>query len=119
MSPTRFSIFKNAITIFGAALTTTGAILFLAFFLLELAGMHTNPYMGMIFLLICPGLFVAGLVIMPLGAWLAHRRDAAGLKGWRPTWPRWPSPWPASTRADALCSSACRSWWATASTWPC
>lgn len=88
MSPTRFSIFKNAITIFGAALTTTGAILFLAFFLLELAGMHTNPYMGMIFLLICPGLFVAGLVIMPLGAWLAHRRDAAGLKGWRPTWPK-------------------------------
>jgi hypothetical protein len=90
MSPaaTRFSLFKNALTIFGAALTTTGAILFLAFFLLELAGMHTNPYLGMLFLLVCPGLFVAGLIIMPLGIWLAHRRDAAGVLAWRPTWPK-------------------------------
>jgi nitrate/TMAO reductase-like tetraheme cytochrome c subunit len=90
MSPahTRFSLFKNAITIFGAALTTTGAILFLAFFLLELAGMHANPYLGMLFFLILPGLFVAGLVLMPIGVWLAHRRDAAGLTAWRPSWPK-------------------------------
>jgi nitrate/TMAO reductase-like tetraheme cytochrome c subunit len=85
---TRFSLLRNAITIFGAALTTTGAVLFVAFFLLELAGMHANPYVGMLFFLVCPGLFVAGLVIMPVGVWLAHRRDAAGLKAWRPTWPR-------------------------------
>ena len=84
----RFSLFKNAITIFGAALTTTGAVLFLAFFLLELAGMHANPYLGMLFFLVFPGLFVAGLVIMPVGVWLAHRRDAAGLKAWRPAWPK-------------------------------
>jgi hypothetical protein len=88
MSPTRFSLFKNAITIFGAALTTTAAVLFLAFFLLELAGMHTNPYLGMLFLLVCPGLFVAGLIVMPLGVWLAHRRDASGVLGWRPSWPK-------------------------------
>jgi hypothetical protein len=85
---TRFSLFRNAITIFGAALTTTGAVLFLAFFLLELAGMHANPYLGMLFFLICPGLFVAGLVVMPVGVWLAHRRDAAGIKAWRPSWPK-------------------------------
>ena len=84
----RFSLFRNAITIFGAALATTGALLFLAFFLLELAGMHANPYLGMLFFLVCPGLFVAGLVIMPIGVWLAHRRDAAGLKAWRPSWPK-------------------------------
>ena len=85
---TRFSLFRNAITIFGAALTTTGAVLFLAFFLLELAGMHANPYLGMLFFLVFPGLFVAGLLIMPVGVWLAHRRDAAGLKAWRPAWPK-------------------------------
>src|SRR5512137_805921 len=84
----RFSLFKNALTIFGAALTTTGAVLFLAFFLLDLAGMHANPYLGMVFFLVFPGLFVAGLVLMPLGVWLAHRRDQAGLKAWRPKWPR-------------------------------
>ena len=90
MSPAqlRNPLFRNAITIFGAALTTTGAILFLAFLLLELAGMHANPYLGMLFFLIFPGLFVAGLVLMPIGVWLAHRRDAAGLKAWRPSWPR-------------------------------
>jgi nitrate/TMAO reductase-like tetraheme cytochrome c subunit len=90
MSPAqpRFSLFRNAITIFGAALTTTGAVLFLAFFLLELAGMHPNPYLGMLFFLVCPGLFVAGLLIMPVGVWLAHRRDAAGIAAWRPSWPR-------------------------------
>ena len=44
MSPDapRFSLFRNAITIFGAALTTTGALLFLAFFMLELAGMRSG-----------------------------------------------------------------------------
>ena len=84
----RFSLFRNAITIFGAALTTTGAVLFLAFFLLELAGMHANPYLGMLFFLVFPGLFVAGLLLMPIGVWLAHRRDAAGLKAWRPAWPK-------------------------------
>jgi len=84
----RFSLFQNAITIFGAALATTGAVLFLAFFLLELAGMHANPYLGMLFFLVFPGLFVVGLVIMPIGIWLAHRRDAAGLQAWRPAWPK-------------------------------
>ena len=84
----RFSLFRNAVTIFGAALTTTGAVLFLAFFLLELAGMHANPYLGMLFFLVFPGLFVVGLVLMPIGVWLAHRRDAAGLKAWRPAWPK-------------------------------
>jgi nitrate/TMAO reductase-like tetraheme cytochrome c subunit len=88
MSPTRFSLFRNALTIFGAALATTGAVLFLAFFLLDLVGMHSNPYVGMLFFLVCPGLFVAGLVIMPVGVWLAHRREAQGLKAWRPSWPK-------------------------------
>ena len=84
----RFSLFRNAVTIFGAALTTTGAVLFIAFFLLDLAGLHANPYLGMVFFLVFPGLFVAGLIIMPVGVWLAHRRDQAGLRAWRPTWPR-------------------------------
>jgi nitrate/TMAO reductase-like tetraheme cytochrome c subunit len=84
----RFSLFRNAITIFGAALTTTGAVLFLAFFLLDLVGMHSNPYVGMLFFLVCPGLFVAGLVVMPIGMWFAHRRRAAGEKAWRPAWPK-------------------------------
>jgi len=84
----RFSLFRNAITIFGAAVTTTGAVLFLAFLLFDLVGMPSNPYLGMLFFLVCPGLFVVGLVIMPIGVWFAHRRRAAGVKAWRPRWPK-------------------------------
>ncbi len=98
----RFSLFRTAITIFGAALATTGAVLFLAFFLLELAGMHANPYLGMLFFLVFPGLFVAGLLLVPIGVWLAHRRDAAGLKAWRPAWPKLDLNEAAQRRAAAI-----------------
>ncbi len=86
--PARFSLVRNAITIFGAALTTSSALLFVAFFFLDLFGMHSNPYIGMLFFLVLPGLFVTGLVIMPIGIWLEQRRRAAGLAAWRPHWPR-------------------------------
>ena len=81
----RFSLYRNGITIFGAALTTTGAVLFIVFFLLEVFGYHGNPYMGMLFFLVFPALFVAGLVVMPVGVWFERRRRAAGRHAWQ--WP--------------------------------
>ena len=36
----------------------------------------------MLFFLVFPGLFVAGLVIMPIGVWLAHRRRRGRPKAW-------------------------------------
>ena len=98
----RFSLFRNAITIFGGALATTGAVLFLIFFLLDLVGMHSNPYMGMLFFLVCPGLFVAGLVLIPIGAWVARRRRAAGPAGRRRGWPRIDMNEPAQRRAALI-----------------
>ncbi len=86
--PTRFSLVRNAVTIFGAAVTTSSALLFIAFFSLELFGMHSNPYLGMLFFVVLPGLFVLGLIIMPVGVWLERRRRAAGTSGWWPHWPR-------------------------------
>jgi hypothetical protein len=87
-TPTRFSLVRNAVTIFGAAVTTSSALLFIAFFSLELFGMHSNPYLGMLFFVVLPGLFVLGLIIMPVGVWLERRRRAANVEGWWPHWPK-------------------------------
>jgi hypothetical protein len=61
------SIFRNPITIFGAILTTISALLFIAFMVLDLMGVHTNHYLGIVFVIAIPGLFIAGLVIIPFG----------------------------------------------------
>jgi nitrate/TMAO reductase-like tetraheme cytochrome c subunit len=39
----------------------------------------SNPYLGILFLVIVPVLFFAGLALVPIGAWLARRRIRAGL----------------------------------------
>jgi nitrate/TMAO reductase-like tetraheme cytochrome c subunit len=86
VSDDRFSLYRNGVTIFGAALTTTGAVLFLLSFVLEFFGYHGNPYIGMLVFLVLPGVFVAGLAIMPIGIYLERRQRAAGKGPWR--WPQ-------------------------------
>lgn len=82
-----FSLLRNSVTIFGAAVTTSGALLFLTFFFIELLGFRSNPYVGLLFLIIFPALFVTGLVIMPVGVWLERRRRRGEPDKWRITWP--------------------------------
>jgi hypothetical protein len=65
---------------------TISAVLFLTVFLADLFGLHINPYMGIVFFLIVPGFFVAGLVMIPLGMLLERRRLARG--GARREWIR-------------------------------
>ena len=48
--------------------------------------MHTNPYIGIVFFLVLPGLFVFGLLLIPLGAWLERRRERRGTHA-APGWP--------------------------------
>ena len=57
----------------GAVLTTSSAITLIAFWLFDIViGGTIHPYVGVIFFLILPGIFVLGLVLMPIGA-LVHR----------------------------------------------
>lgn len=81
----RSGLFRNGISVGGAVVVTVSAVLFLVFLVIELLGYHGNPYTGMVFFLVLPGLFVAGLIIIPLGALRERRRRAAGLGPWR--WP--------------------------------
>jgi hypothetical protein len=80
-------LIRSPLSIAGMVLTTTSAVVFLVVFLADLFGMHTNPYIGIVFFLILPGVFVFGLLLIPLGAWIERRRRAAGKQ---PSEVRWP-----------------------------
>ena len=86
--PLNGRLLRNAISIIGAALTSFSAVLFLIVFLADLLGLHTNPYIGIVFFLILPGLFLLGLALIPVGTWLERRRQARGLAPSAPSWPR-------------------------------
>ncbi len=65
----------NSVTLTGAVLTTSAALTLLVFWAFEiLKGGPIHPYTGIVFFLILPGLFVAGLILMPLGAILRRRK---------------------------------------------
>jgi hypothetical protein len=69
----------------GGTLATMGALAFLAFFVFDLFSTHSNPYLGILFFLVLPAVFIFGLLLIPLGTWLDRRRRLAGKP---PT--RWP-----------------------------
>src|SRR5213082_1787062 len=84
----RVRITPNTASILGMVLTTMSAVLFLVVFLADLFGLHTNPYIGIVFFLILPGLFLIGLALIPLGAWVERRRRASGKAPSAVAWPR-------------------------------
>jgi hypothetical protein len=89
---TRFvaQITRNALGMAGAVLTTVSAILFLTLFALEFVGFHAGPYVGILAFLVIPGIFLFGLLLIPLGAWrdrVRHRRAVAtGSADLLPVW---------------------------------
>ena len=70
-------LIRSPISVTGMVLTTISAVLFLVVFLADLFGLHTNPYLGIVFFLILPGLFLLGLFLIPMGAWIERRRRIA------------------------------------------
>ena len=81
-------LIRSPISIAGMVLTTISAVVFLVVFLADLFGLHTNPYLGILFFLVLPGIFVFGLLLIPFGAWLERRRVARGLPAAGSRWPR-------------------------------
>ena len=70
---------RDPISVVGAFFATIGALFFCVFFLAEVMGLHANPYMGIVFYLILPALFVFGLALIPIGAWRERRRRRRGI----------------------------------------
>ena len=83
----RLPLPRHPVSVVGALLATIGAVLFLIVFFLDLFGMHTNPYLGIVFFIVLPAIFVLGLILIPIGSWRERRRRLAGHTG--PfQWPR-------------------------------
>ena len=81
-------LIRSPLSVAGMVLTTISAALFLVVFLADLFGLHTNPYLGIVFFLILPGLFLFGLALVPIGAWLERRRQRRGRVPSAAHWPR-------------------------------
>ena len=65
---------NNPISLAGGAITTASGITMISYWLAQLTGhLSNNPYLGIIFFLILPALFLLGLALIPVGV-LARRR---------------------------------------------
>ena len=54
------------------------AIAFAALLAAELWGLFDNPYAGLVVFVVVPAIFVLGLLLIPIGMWLEHRRRRDG-----------------------------------------
>ncbi len=72
---------NNPISLAGGAITTASGVTMIGYWMVEILGQsYTNPYLGIIFFLLLPALFVAGLLLIPVGIFVRHRKlQKAGL----------------------------------------
>jgi len=65
---------NNPVSLAGGAITTASGVTMIGYWLVELFGRpNDNPYLGIIFFLLLPALFIAGLLLIPVGL-LARRK---------------------------------------------
>jgi nitrate/TMAO reductase-like tetraheme cytochrome c subunit len=78
--PVWFLFTQHWLSLLGAFLVTTAVISWLFVLPLQLRGHVDNPYVGIVVFLILPAIFFVGLVLIPLGVYLAKRRIQQGLQ---------------------------------------
>ncbi len=66
---------RNITSLIGAVITTSTGIILVGFWAFQIiTNTRIPPYFGVIFYLILPGLFILGLILMPVGAlWRRHK----------------------------------------------
>ncbi len=66
---------NNPISLAGGAITTGSGVTMISYWLAELFGhLSDNPYLGIIFFLILPALFMLGLALIPVGVLVRRRK---------------------------------------------
>jgi hypothetical protein len=66
---------NNRTSLIGGAITSASALVLIGFWVVDFLGHggSGNPYLGIIFDLLLPALFILGLVLIPLGMWRRQR----------------------------------------------
>src|SRR5690349_19480558 len=66
---------QNTLSFIGVALTTSSAITLIAFWVYDfvLPG-PPHPYIGLLIFLILPGIFILGLLLIPVGIFLRRKK---------------------------------------------
>lgn len=65
---------NNPLSLLGGAITTASGATMIGYWLFELIGhQNENPYLGIIFFLILPALFILGLALIPVGMFARRR----------------------------------------------
>jgi nitrate/TMAO reductase-like tetraheme cytochrome c subunit len=73
--PSRAAVLlRQPISLLGVVVTTVTAVVLIALLLAELFGLFNNPYAGLVVFVVLPAIFVLGLLLIPFGMWLEHRR---------------------------------------------
>ncbi len=67
------------LSVVGASLVTIAGCSWLLLLIMRTAGATADPYRGILIFFAVPVPFFLGLALIPVGAWLARRRIAAGL----------------------------------------
>lgn len=66
---------NNPISLFGGAITTAAGVTMIAYWVIDLFSRSiSNPYLNIIFYLILPAVFIAGLGLIPIGVLLRRRK---------------------------------------------
>lgn len=70
---------NNWLSLFGGAITTASALVLIGFWVVDFFGHggSSNPYLGIIFDLILPGIFVTGLGLILIGILVTRSRLVA------------------------------------------
>jgi hypothetical protein len=74
MAAPRLPWTRHPVGFVGAIVATVSSILILSLFVAGLAGYEGGPYIGVVAYSVFPGLFVVGLLMIPLGLWMERRR---------------------------------------------
>ena len=69
-----FNYANNPITIAGAVLAAISAVVLVTVVAINSMGGHLGPYSGIMAFMILPGVFVLGLLIIPVGIWVRRRK---------------------------------------------